>query len=231
MEYNTEYVHFEPTDDMLDKWCIAKDSVYDIKNTLAADDGSIKKHLVQIKDTDDISGFPFKTTGNEYDDASSWKFVYIDPAFQGIKREVYIGICTDGGLTYSIDSNKFKHAYYTTTDIEDAREWIAKRRRFEDIMGAWEDGAAIEARRSGTEWFPVTDPTWDPDVDYRIKPDAKVLEWTDLKIGDIVRSKTNRNIYMQVQGIDKNENTSEHIFFSDDWKSDDDLADWEKVEG
>jgi hypothetical protein len=142
-------------------------------------------------------------------------------------REIYIGIYPDGELTYSINSNKFKHVYYTTTSIEDAREWITKRHRFEDIMGAWEDGAAIEAKRSGTDWFPATDPSWDTDVDYRIKPDAKVLEWTDLKIGDIIQNIPLGKI-RQVTGIDSFDEGC-HIF-AGEWLLDRELKDWEKVE-
>lgn len=145
MEYNPVFIHFEPSDGMIDKWCIAGDSVYDIKNILAKNDDFIKGQLVQIKEKNDDCSFPFSTM--ESNKLCYWKFVYVDPAFQDMMR------------------------------------------------------------------------------------DEKVLKWTDLKIGDIVRSKVNRNVFMQVQGIDKSDNTSEHIFAGGSWKSNDDLVDWEKVEG
>lgn len=60
--------------------------------------------------------------------------------------------------------------------------------------------------------------------------DEKVLEWTDLKIGDVITYIPNRDRYMMVTRIDKSADTSEHIF-AGSWLSNDDLADWEKVEG
>lgn len=227
MEYNPNYVYFEPVKDMLDKWCIAADSVYNIKNILTKDDESIKEQLVQIKGTNDDCSYPFKTSNDDCEEWCPFKFVYVDPAFQLMMREIYIGIDPQIGLTYSINSNKFKHVYYKTSSIEDAKEWVAKRRKFEAAMGAWEDGAEIEARY--VNWTPEEDPLWSPNVDYRVKPDKKVLEWTDLDIGNIIRSKTNRTIYMQVQGIDTSADTSEHIF-AGAWLSNDDLVDWEKVD-
>ena len=230
MEYNPNYVYFEPVKGMLDKWCIAADSVYDIKNILAKDDESIKEQLVQIKGTDNIvCNYPFKTSSDNSYELCPFKFVYVDPAFQTMMRDIYVGIDPQIGLTYSINSNKFKHVYYKTSSIEDAKEWVAKRRKFEAVMGAWEDGAEIEAKKSGTDWFPANDPTWDHDMAYRVKSDVKVLEWTDLKIGDVIRSKANSNILMMVTRIDKSADTSEHIF-AGSWLSNNDLVDCEKVE-
>lgn len=149
MEYNPVFIHFEPGNGMIDKWCIARDSVYDIKNILAKNDDFIKGQLVQIKEKSDDCSFPFSTTtplNMESNKLCYWKFVYVDPAFQGMMR------------------------------------------------------------------------------------DEKALKWTDLKIGDIIRYKLNRNVFMQVQGIDKSDNALEHIFVGGGWKSDSYLIDWEKVE-
>lgn len=232
MIYNPNYVYFEPVKCMLDKWCIAADSVRDIRSVLAIDNESIKKRLVQIKETNDNCSYPFMTTSNESDEACPFKFVYIDPAFQSMTREIYIGIDSGfGRLTYSINSDKFKHVYYKTSSIEDAKEWITERRRFEAVMGAWEDGAVIQKRESISDAWDdvVTTPRWDFNADYRVKPDEKVLEWTDLKIGDVITYIPNRDRYMLVTRIDKSADTSEHIF-AGSWLSNDDLANWEKVE-
>ena len=147
MIYNPKYVHFEPVNGMIDKWCIAADSVRDIKEILVKDDESITRQLVQIKTVNSDKSFPFNTTSNDSHEFYPFKFVYIDPAFQDMIHN------------------------------------------------------------------------------------EKGLKWTDLKIGDTVRSKENRNIRFQVQGIDESADTWEHIFFGGRWKSNDDLAaDWEKVE-
>jgi len=43
-----------------------------------------------------------------------------------------------------------------------------------DLIVAWANGATIEffARRQG-EWRPAYNPTWDVDMEYRIKPEPK----------------------------------------------------------
>lgn len=60
------------------------------------------------------------------------------------------------------------------------------------------------------------------------EPDS--LKWTDLKIGDIIRTKNGRKVRMVV-GIDNdNDNTSLHVV-SNVYISDEELAErWEKVE-
>ena len=151
MEYNPKYIYFEPVDGLIDKWCIAANSVVNIKNILEKDDKLIKEQLVQIKMVDNDKGFPFSTTSDNSYELCPFKFVYVDPVFQDMMSN------------------------------EKELEWTG-------------------------------------------------LKWTDLKIGDIIRSKNNRNILMQVQLIDKSDYTSKHIFAKDDWLSNDDLADWEKVE-
>lgn len=231
MKYNPEYVHFEHDDGLIDKWCIPADALCLIKEILAADDESIKEQLVQIKTIDNDKGFPFNTTTQSSYELCPYKFVYVDPAFQFMMRKIYVGIDPQIGLTYSINSNKFKHVYYVTSDIEDAKEWVAKRRKFEAVMGAWEDGAEIQKRESISDaWDDViVTLSWDPNAEYRVKPDEEVLEWTDLKIGDVITYIPNRDRYMMVTRIDKSADTSEHIF-AGSWLSNDDLVDWEKVD-
>lgn len=62
-----------------------------------------------------------------------------------------------------------------------------------------------------------------------LDPVEEGLKWTDLKIGDVIRSKVSGNQYM-VTGKDDSENTS-HVFVGDYWRTDSELRDyWEKVE-
>ena len=59
------------------------------------------------------------------------------------------------------------------------------------------------------------------------EPEEKHLEWTDLKIGDVVRNGI--RTYMVV-GIDSSGKWGSHIYCGSDWITDDELKDWEKVE-
>ncbi len=60
------------------------------------------------------------------------------------------------------------------------------------------------------------------------EPEEKKLNWSDLKIGDIIRKK---NLTSMVVGIDTMFNTHFHIFAGNNWIEDSEIeSDWEKVE-
>lgn len=59
------------------------------------------------------------------------------------------------------------------------------------------------------------------------EPEKKKLKWTDLKLGDTVTNGTRTYI---VIGIDSKGKYGSHILFGNEWITDEDLQDWEKVE-
>lgn len=59
------------------------------------------------------------------------------------------------------------------------------------------------------------------------EPEEKKLEWTDLKVGNVIRAKDGKNIRM-ITGIDKTEGNC-HVCTTY-WLSDKELENWEKVE-
>lgn len=58
--------------------------------------------------------------------------------------------------------------------------------------------------------------------------EEKKLEWTDLKVGDVIRHKESKVEYL-ITGIDKR-NKGGHCYFADAWFSDSYLEEYEKVE-
>ena len=60
------------------------------------------------------------------------------------------------------------------------------------------------------------------------EPDKKKLEWTDLKVGDVIRHKESKVEYL-ITGIDIR-NKGGHCYFADAWFSDSYLEEYEKVE-
>ena len=58
--------------------------------------------------------------------------------------------------------------------------------------------------------------------------EEKKLEWTDLKVGDVIRHKESRVEYL-ITGIDKR-NKGRHCYFAGAWYSDSYLEEYEKVE-
>ena len=62
------------------------------------------------------------------------------------------------------------------------------------------------------------------------EPEEKKLKWTDLKLGDIVRKKYGDGYcFAMVTRIDTY-STPKHIELGDEWVSDEELENWEKVE-
>lgn len=59
---------------------------------------------------------------------------------------------------------------------------------------------------------------------------ADELKWTELKIGDVIRSKTNLGLCYMITGMDYSKYTVAHIRAGDNWIEDKDLELWEKVE-
>lgn len=60
------------------------------------------------------------------------------------------------------------------------------------------------------------------------EPDKKKLEWTDLKVGDVIRHKESGVEYL-ITGIDKRDKGG-HCYFANAWFSDSYLKEYEKVE-
>lgn len=63
------------------------------------------------------------------------------------------------------------------------------------------------------------------------EPEEKKLKWTDLEIGDVIKCKKDQ-LRVMVVGINAELGNNElHICVaSDDWLTDDELEEWEKVE-
>lgn len=67
---------------------------------------------------------------------------------------------------------------------------------------------------------------WDDNYEYRIKPSKPALQWTDLKIGDVIKS-TNRKA--MVVDIVTDEDAFRHVCVGCRWLTNDELESWEKV--
>ncbi len=92
----------------------------------------------------------------------------------------------------------------------------------EDITEVKEILEESNERRFRTEFSGL----W-PLVYFISEPEEKKLKWTDLKVGDVVCC--GRKSCM-ITGIDTDNDTRFHICFNNDWYSDDELEEWEKVE-
>lgn len=127
MKYNPAFVYFEPSDDLIGKWCIVADSVYKIKEILTADNDFIKRQLIQLDNTEDVSNFPFRIVNDNPDvkEESCWKFVYVDPAFQDmmrekpgvLRRDLARWLALGYGQVLSLENDRvYTHFYYDVKD-------------------------------------------------------------------------------------------------------------------
>ena len=116
---------------------------------------------------------------------------------------------------------------------DEAKEWCDGHNKFTEVMKAWEDGKKIQffsvAGRKNM-WVTLSNPSWDTAYKYRIKPSGlKWIKWTDLEIGDVLRSGTERR---QVNAIDTSGEPDEdgdvcHICLAGWWCTDKELENWE----
>lgn len=116
---------------------------------------------------------------------------------------------------------------------KEANDWYEARKRFADVIAAWEDGKIIQFNLEHS-WKDCCNnrPAWDVTSEYRIKPEP--LKWTDLKIGDIVHEKNGTQTRMVTVIDTSSEPDAErdvcHICLGGWWVSDEELEDWKKVE-
>lgn len=92
------------------------------------------------------------------------------------------------------------------------------------------NGTLIQLGRINTEEYQCRF-TCDDGIDYAfayLVEEPKRLNWTDLKIGDVLRSPS--MIEYLVIGIDRNKSKDTHIYASGIWLTDAQLKYWEKVE-
>lgn len=63
------------------------------------------------------------------------------------------------------------------------------------------------------------------------EPEEKKLLWTDLKVGDVIRSKDGNETAMVTRvDIEDKSGYERHVYAGDEWFNDEYLAEWEKVE-
>ena len=62
------------------------------------------------------------------------------------------------------------HVFYESDSFEDCADWIADRRKFEDVMIAYSEGKEVEFLNVGDVWCQASTPVWRINAEYRIKP-------------------------------------------------------------
>lgn len=112
---------------------------------------------------------------------------------------------------------------------DECERWYTSRRHLTNVIAAWEDGKDIQFKYDDC-WVEASNPEWNINTMYRIKPEG--LKWTDLKLGDVIKCKTETRM---VTGIDTTDEPDEdgdvcHICAGGWWSTDKELEEWEKVE-
>lgn len=65
----------------------------------------------------------------------------------------------------------------------DAVKWCVSRQKFAEVIKAWEDGKEIQFRRPSKylNWIYASDPNWNPELEYRVKPECPCADGVDSK--------------------------------------------------
>lgn len=110
---------------------------------------------------------------------------------------------------------------------EEVERWIKERKHLEPLIKAFEDGKKIQFYHTAYKsWKDVGIMLWDTNTRYRVK--GEVLKWTDLNVGDIIRTKDGSETATVISMC--KDSPDEHIIIAN-WLKDDDLGKyWEKKE-
>lgn len=175
-----------------------------------------------------------KGTGNWCDwDNSLCRCPFLDDVEYRIKSEVnaYVSLNRTEGtprLLWTFDEGEeSRHIYFRGTP-KGCCDYIESHNKFAPVMKAWEDGEEVEFMyKDGCTWLSAGSPTWTETNKYRVKP--KVLEWTDLNVGDIIEICSVEHRKAVVTEIDFKDGWERHIHAGSRWLSDTDLKNWRKV--
>ena len=115
--------------------------------------------------------------GNWYDCEPDWntKDMYrVKPAVYYVRpTKYYVGIGPQKTLTWDFDPATYKHVYAYFDSGIDASKWIEEHKKFVPVMCAFERGLTVEYKRRGDDWCIAATPSWDLQLRYRVKPNAK----------------------------------------------------------
>lgn len=98
-----------------------------------------------------------------------------------------------------------------------------------DCKVAFNNGQTIQVKMkgmTGRKWKDISDPSWEDESEYRIKPEG--LQWTDLRLGDILVHPDEPERKVMVTEIDPGID-ARHIYAGCRWFTDEYLAEWRKV--
>lgn len=107
-----------------------------------------------------------------------------------VRRKIHINSCNsylDGSVctVYDIEWNEEHLCYYLSLDKEDIGGWDAayyelvesaqhQGNKFKELKEAFYKGAIIEVKNYfKDEWREVSNPEWNPNLEYRVKPEEK----------------------------------------------------------
>lgn len=148
--------------------------------------------------------YPFLISGSEELSDTNWKFVYYDPNYE-------VKLAYEEG----------KQIQYKAKDTGNWCDW-------ENYLGKCSFCNDVEYRIKSEINAMENMPTWAETNKYRIKPNG--LKWTDLNVGDIIETFTERHCKEMVTRIDfDDDGLGKHIYVSNSWIADVDLKDWRKV--
>ncbi len=94
-------------------------------------------------------------------------------------------------ISYSIDGRLLKEVETPLDLIEEVNELVKKLHKHAELIKAWADGAQIEWQSNSGRWLSTTQPEWDLNRCYRIKP-PEVPQWRKdlaekMKVGGVLQ--------------------------------------------
>lgn len=85
----------------------------------------------------------------------------------------YLTACTEDNWE-DIQKNRNVKTKLFIGANDEVQQWYESRKKFAEVIKAWEDGKQIQFRRlRSNDWLNVSMPIWDLSVEYRVKPEKK----------------------------------------------------------
>lgn len=203
--FNMDNVYFKWDNSLKGKTVIVADSLYSLK--VKVEHGSTESTKV----TWDEEDLYFLDENNV-----QWPYAY--PV-----TKAYVILSTNG-FVYTRKTDNY-HVFAEFSSDYEAAKWCIEHNKFVGVARAWLNGKEIQFRSKRTEdWTVITDPRWELEYEYRVKP-ANTAE--EFKVGKVYR---NEKIGVTAMCVAIEDGGVMPVCIGKQWINKDELVNWHEVE-
>ena len=95
-------------------------------------------------------------------------------------KNCYLTACKEDAWETAQEAFAAKTKLFIGSKSE-ALEWYKPKRKFAEVIKAWEDGKTIQIKNGRNNWFNIKEPDWGVNDEYRVKPECPCEDGMDSK--------------------------------------------------